>query len=76
MLRAKFPGEKRVALGKGLLLALVRDLNDRALTLLEKDLGIVLHESKEKTEETGLETVELSNGGKSPWFNVKETAIL
>ena len=65
MLRAKFPGEKQVALGKGLLLALVRDLNDRALTLLEKDLGIVLHESKEKTEETGLETVELSNGGKS-----------
>ena len=76
MLRAKFPGEKQVALGKGLLLALVRDLNDRALTLLEKDLGIVLHESKEKTEETGLETVELSNGGKSLWFNVKDTAIL
>ena len=61
MLRAKFPGEKRVALGKGLSLALVRDVNERALTLLEKDLDIVVHESKEKTEETGLETVELSN---------------
>ena len=64
MLRAKFPGEKRVALGKGLLLALVRDLNERALTLMEKDLDIVVHEGKEKTEETGLET-ELSNRGKS-----------
>ena len=65
MLRAKFPGEKRLALGKGLLRALVRNLNERALTLFEKDLDIVVHESKEKTEETGLETVELSNGGKS-----------
>ena len=65
MLRAKFPGEKRVALGKGLSLALVRDLNERALTLLEKYLDIAVYESKEKTEETGLETVELSNEGKS-----------
>ena len=65
MLRAKFPGEKQVALGKGLSLTLVRDLNERALTLLEKDLDIVVHEIKEKTEETGLETVELSNEGKS-----------
>ena len=65
MLRAKFPGEKRLALGKGLLRALVRNLNERALNLWEKDLDIVVHESKEKTEETGLETVELSNGGKS-----------
>ena len=76
MLRAKFPGEKRVALGKGLLLALVRDLNERALTLMEKDLDIVVHEGKEKTEETGLETVELSNRGKSAWFNLRDTAIL
>ena len=53
MLRAKFLGEKRVALGKGLSVALVRDLNERALTFLEKDLDIVVHESKEKTEETG-----------------------
>ena len=53
-----------MALGKGLLLALVRDLNERALTLMEKDLDIVVHEGKEKTEETGLET-ELSNRGKS-----------
>ena len=76
MLRAKFPGEKRVALGKGLLLALVRDLNERALTLMEKDLDIVVHEGKEKTEETSLETVELSNRGKSAWFNLRDTAIL
>ena len=33
MLRAKCPGENRVALGKGLLLAIVRDLNERVLTL-------------------------------------------
>ena len=65
MLRAKFPGEKRLALGKGLSLALVRDLNERTSTLLEKDLDIVVHESEEKTEETGLETVELNNEGKS-----------
>ena len=44
---------------------LQKQLNERALTLLEKDLDIVVHESKEKTEETGLETVELSNEGKS-----------
>ena len=43
MLRAEFPGEKQVALGKGLSLALVRDLNERALTLLEKELDIVVH---------------------------------
>ena len=54
-----------MALGNGLPLALVRDLNERALTLLKKDLDIVVHERKEKTEETGLETVELSNEGKS-----------
>ena len=46
MLRAKCPGENRVALGKGLLLAIVRDLNERVLTLLEKDLHVVDHESK------------------------------
>ena len=48
MLRAKFPGEKPVALRKGLILALVRDLNETALTLLEKDLDVVAHESKEE----------------------------
>ena len=37
-LGAKSPGKERVALGKGLLLALVRDLNEIALTLLEKTL--------------------------------------
>ena len=60
---ARFPGQKRMALGKDLLLALVKDLNERVLTLLEKDLDAVVHESEEETEETGLETVELSNGG-------------
>ena len=75
-LGAKFPGQKRVALGKGLLLALVRDLNGRALTLLEKDLDAVVHKSEEETEETGSETVKWSNGGKSAWYNLKDTAIL
>ena len=75
-LGAKFPGQKQVALRKGLLLFLVRDLNEIALTLLEKDLDAVAHESEEETEETGLETVELSNVGKSAWFNLKDTAIL
>ena len=60
-----FPEEKQVALGKGLSLVLVRDLNERALTLLAKYLDIAVHESKKKTEETGLETVELRNEGKS-----------
>ena len=54
-----------MALGKGLLLALVRDVNQIALTLLEKDLDAVVHDSEEETKETGLEPVELSNGGKS-----------
>ena len=71
-LGAKFPGQKRAALGKGLLLALVRDLNGRALTLLEKDLDAVVHKSEEETEETGSETVKWSNGGKSAWFNLKD----
>ena len=44
-----FPGKKRVTLGKGLLLALVRDLNEIALTLLEKDLDTVVNESEEET---------------------------
>ena len=43
MFRAEFPGEKQVALGTDLSLALVRDLNERALTLLEKKLDIVVH---------------------------------
>ena len=48
-LGAKFPGKKRVTLGKGLLLALVGDLNEIALTLLEKDLDAVVNESEEET---------------------------
>ena len=34
---------------KRLLLAIVRDLNERVLTLLEKDLHVVGHESKVET---------------------------
>ena len=63
-LGAKFPGQKLVALGKGFLLTLVSDLNEIALTLLENRDAVVL-ESKEETKETGLETAELSCGGKS-----------
>ena len=75
-LEAKFPGPKWVALEKGLLLALVRDLTEVALTLLEKYLYAVIHESEEEIEETGLETVDLSRGEKSAWFNLKDTDIL
>ena len=53
-----------MALGKGFLLTLVSDLNEIALTLLENRDAVVL-ESKEETKETGLETAELSCGGKS-----------
>ena len=45
-LGAKFPVQKHVALGKGLLLALVRDLNEIALTLLRKDLDTVVNQSE------------------------------
>ena len=48
-LGTKFPGQKRVALGKGLLLDLARDLNEIALTLLEKDLDTVVNKSEEET---------------------------
>ena len=71
-LGAKFPGQKRVALGKGFLLTLVSDLNEMALTFLEKNRDAVVLESKEETKETGLETAELSCGGKSDWFNLKD----
>ena len=59
-----------------MLLALVRDLNERTLTLLEKDLDAVVHEIEDETDETGLKTVELSNGRKSAWFKLKDTPIL
>ena len=59
-------------IGKGLSLPLVRDLNERALILLEKDLDKVAHESIEKTEETVLETEELSNQEKSAGFDLKD----
>ena len=43
---------------------------------MEKDLDAVVSESKGETWEKGLETAELSNGGKSAWFNLKDAAIL
>ena len=43
---------------------------------MEKDLNAVVHDSKEETEEIGLETVEVSNGWKPVWFNLKVSAIL
>ena len=72
-LGAKFTEQKRLALGKYLSLASVKYLNERALTSIERDLDTVAHE---EIEETGSETAELSNGGKSAWFNLKGTAIL
>ena len=41
-------------------------------TFLEKNRDAVVLESKEETKETGLETAELSCGGKSDWFNLKD----
>ena len=49
-----------MVLGKGLLIALVRDLNEIALTLFEKDLDAVVDESEKETEETGLDTIKLA----------------
>ena len=45
--------------------ALLRDLNEIVLTSLEKDLDAGVHESDQETEESDLETVELTNGGES-----------
>ena len=47
-LGTKFPGQKWVAIRKGLLITLVRDLNEIALTSLEKDLDAVVNESEEE----------------------------
>ena len=41
-LGTKFSGKKKIAQGK-VLLALVGDLNDTALTLMQKDLSAVVH---------------------------------
>ena len=41
-----------MALGKGSLIALVRDFNEIAVTLLEKDLDAVVNDREEETEET------------------------
>ena len=53
-----------MVLGKRLLLTLVGDLNETTRTLMEKDIDVLAHESKEEREETGLKKEELSNGGK------------
>ena len=46
-----------------------------ALTSLE-ELNAAANDSKAGTEETGLDTVEKDNWGKSKLFNLKDTAIL
>ena len=52
-----------------------RDLWKTALTSLE-ELNAVANDNKAGTEETGLDTVEKDNWGKSKLFNLKDTAIL
>ena len=52
-----------------------RDLSERALTSLEK-LHAVANDNEVVTKETGLDTVEEDNRGKSKLFNLKDTAIL
>ena len=51
-----------------------RDLWESALTSLEK-LHAVANDNEAGTEETGLDTVEKDNGGKSKLLNLKDTAI-
>ena len=57
-LGAKFTGQQRVALWKDLLLALVKYLNERALTVLGKGLNTVADESEDETKEIGSQAVE------------------
>ena len=59
-----------MALGKGLLAALGRYLSKRALTLSEKDLDAVVYANEVEAEETGLQTVKLTNWGKSVLLNL------
>ena len=47
-----------MALGKDLLLALVRYLNERALTVLGKGLTTVADESEDETKKIGSQAVE------------------
>ena len=58
-----------------MLARLDRDLWERALPSLE-ELHAVANDNEAGTEETGLDTVEKDNGGKSKLFNLKDTAIL
>ena len=51
-----------------------RDLWESALKSLEK-LHAVANDNEAGTEETGLDTVEKDNGGKSKLLNLKDTAI-
>ena len=50
-LGAKFPGQKRVALGKGFLLTLVSDLNEIALTLLENRDAVYLKAKRKQKKQ-------------------------
>ena len=49
MLIARFPGEKRMALGGRFITNFSKSVNERARTLSEKDLNVVGDESKEET---------------------------
>ena len=56
---SKVSRKKASGLRKSFISSLGRDLNEIALTLLEKDLDAVVHGGEAETEEIGLETVEV-----------------
>ena len=60
----------------GIMLMIRSNVSRKKVKNSRKDLDAVVHGSEAEAEETGLETVELSNGGKLPLFNLKDTAIL
>ena len=64
----KFSGKKRLALGKGLLVAFERNLSKRALNLSENDLYAVVNGSEEEKEGRGLEIIESGNWERSTLF--------
>ena len=59
---AKFPGKKRVAL--------------KELTLSKKDLDVAVNGREAERQQTGLQAVELGNGGRLVLFRLKDTTIL
>ena len=54
MLRRKVSSTNASGPRKSLLLALVRDLNEIALTLFKKHFAAVVNEREEETEKTGI----------------------